>query len=78
LKEDQLLTKDELPRAARKARLQSGLSQQQAAEQLGVNQANISKAENDASGSYVKLQSRMMRELADWTIEGPRWRVIKS
>jgi DNA-binding XRE family transcriptional regulator len=73
-----LSSQSALPRLARAARHTAGFTQREAAHTLGVNQANVSKAENDASGRYVKLQRRMMRDLAGWRCEGPYWHVIRS
>ncbi|PSQ77009.1 MAG: XRE family transcriptional regulator [Bacteroidetes bacterium QH_8_67_23] len=76
--EEHLLPQEQLAHRARAARREAGLTQREAARALGVNQANVSKAENDVSGRYGNLQRRMMRELAGWRCEGPYWRVIES
>lgn len=70
---ESMLAKTELSEVAREARQAAGLTQTQAAERLGVNQATVSRAENDTSGSLVKLQCRLIREIGGWECDGPRW-----
>lgn len=70
------VAQDELPSLAKAAR--GHLTQAEAAEQLGVNQANISKAENDPTGRYLSLQRRMIEELGGWRLRGPLWEVNQT
>lgn len=74
----ELITPDELASVAREARSHAGLTQAEAAQRLGVAQSNISKAENDTSGRYARLQCRMISELAGWECRGPLWRVART
>lgn len=55
---------------------QSGLTQREAAERLGVTQGAVSQALRHAGGRYVALQCRIV-ELAGWRCEGPRWLVYR-
>lgn len=75
---DTFIQQTELTILAREARESAGLTQMEAADRLGIKQANISRAENDSSGRYLSLQLRMIRELAGWTIDGPYWKVEKE
>lgn len=71
------ITETRLPKTAHAARKAAKLTQVEAAKRLGVNQASISQAENDDSGVMLKLQRRMIEELAGWKVEGPFWRITK-
>lgn len=71
----QLIPTSEMYRYAQKARKAAGLTQEEAAERLSVTQPNISRAESDRTGRYVKLQARMIRELAEWPCKGPLWQI---
>ena len=78
MKEPEMLSPSELPKAAFQARQTARLTQAEAAVHLGVSQPTVSKAENDATGRYVSLQMRMMQELAGWQVEGPLWRLLRG
>ena len=69
---------DELPRIARAARAEVGITQEEAAERLGVSKPSISRAENRPGGRYLNLQRRMIEELAGWMLRGPLWEVTKE
>jgi len=62
----------ELCKKSREARKKLALTQKELAELLEVRQSSISQAENDMSGSMIKLQARII-EMAGWRIEGPFW-----
>ena len=78
MKEPEMLSPSELPKAAFEARQTARLTQADAAVRLGVSQPTVSKAEHDATGRYVSLQMRMMQELAGWQVEGPLWRLLRG
>ena len=66
---------DDLPRLARAARSEAGLTQEEVADRLGVSKPSISRAENRPGGRYLNLQRRMIEELAGWQLRGPLWEV---
>ena len=78
MKEPEMLSPSELPKAAFEARQRAQLTQADAAVRLGVSQPTVSKAEHDTTGRYVGLQMRMMQELAGWQVEGPLWRLLRG
>ncbi len=73
--EARLVAPADMPALAHRARQAAGLTQEAAAERLRVAQSIISRAENDPSGRYVKVQARMIQELGGWPCEGPLYRI---
>lgn len=64
-----------LAQRAREAREDTGLSQNEAADQLGVSRSGVSKAENwTPEDSMYSLRIRMIEELDGAEVEGPFWR----
>jgi transcriptional regulator with XRE-family HTH domain len=64
---------------AAEARRSAGLTQDQAATALGVNQSNVSRAETLAADPrFNALRIRMIVELAGWHVEGPLWRITRT
>lgn len=63
---------NELAHLANKAR--GPLTQEQAANRLGVTKQSISKAEDPSVGSRMnRLRIRMMRQLGGFEVNGPFW-----
>ncbi len=62
----------DLCRKSLEARRDLSLTQKDLADLLGVRQSSISQAENDRSGSMIRLQMRIIHK-AGWKIVGPLW-----
>lgn len=71
----QLVTLQDLPVLARKARNDAGLTLRAAAERLGVSNPAVSKAESDGTGRYVALQIRVLSEIAGMNVRGPLYEI---
>jgi len=64
----------ELCKKSREARRKLSLTQKELAELLEVRQSSISQAENDMTGSMIRLQTRII-EMAGWNVQGPFWSI---
>lgn len=71
------LDASELGLYARKARRERGLTLAEMGKELGVSSSSIWKAENDDSGRYTKLQTRIL-EWAGFTVRGPLFEIEAS
>lgn len=69
MSERRLITRKELAKLAQEAR--GELSQKEVADQLGVSQPAISKAENDMDASLDKLRIRIIEEYTNYRVENP-------
>lgn len=69
-----------LMQAARQARANAGLTQEEAARRLEVDQSTISQAERSAGRNLTRLRRRMVEELSegDWAVEGALYRIRKK
>lgn len=67
----------ELCKKSLEARRKLSLTQKDLADLLEVRQSSISQAENDMSGSMIRLQTRII-EMAGWKVEGPMWLFSES
>lgn len=68
----------ELPHMAQRARQASGLSYQQAAQDLGTSEVQVEKAESQPYRSLFKLRRRMLERFTGYTLEGPFYRVKRK
>lgn len=72
--EDKLCRSEDLAEAASQAR--TGMTQQEAADHLGVTKQSVSKAENKEVGSKMnRLRIRMIEEIGGHNVEGPYWTI---
>lgn len=70
---NRIMHQDELPALARSVRTGAGLTQQEAADRLGVSKPSISRAERLKGGSYLNLQQRIIEEIGGYDLRGPLW-----
>lgn len=77
MKHNQSFPADDLVKLAREAFEASGLTQQQAATQLGVSQPVLARAVNQPSASLSALRVRIIEAFTDYVVEGPVYRLIK-
>lgn len=77
LKDQTVLTMDELATCARQVRRDAGDNQEETAAKLGVEQAQISRAENGKKSHY-SICVRMIEYYTSYSLEWPLFRVLSS
>ncbi len=71
--EAMLATADGLARLARAAREAAGLSQQRAADLLGVKQPTVAQAEGEPDRPLTRLRIQMIERFGTNHVAGPYW-----
>ena len=71
MREEQLLTENDLAGLARRFRKAAGKSRSEAARDLGVSHVSIFRAEEDPEQSLLKLRTRMIEAYSPFKVVGP-------
>ncbi len=75
LMENTYINEVDLAALAKNLREERGLTQEKAADLLGVSQPTLSQAENNADKNLTKLRIKMIREFGGIKIDGPFYKL---
>lgn len=72
------ITLRDITRIVRRARNESGLSENQAAQELGVKVRSVKQAEGQPHRDMLRLRRRILERFTGFTLDGPYYQIRRK